>query len=99
MKYLVLYRGPTPPPDASHAGWRDWFGEIGDALVDIGSPTANGHTVRADGSMANTATNLTGYSIIEGRDLDAAKALLDDHPILSDEAEYSIEVFEIPKKQ
>ncbi|SRR6266540_508562 len=98
MKYILLYRGPATPPDASHEGWREWFGQIGDALIDIGSPMANGHTVHADGTATDIATNLNGYSLIEADDLEAVGRLLKDHPFLRHGDQYAIEIFEIPTK-
>jgi hypothetical protein len=40
MRFLLLYSGPPTPPDSSHEGWPEWFSKVGDALVDLGSPTA-----------------------------------------------------------
>ena len=97
MKFLLLYNGPPTPPDASHAQWPDWFNAIGDALVDIGSPMANGQSVRGDGSVSASALDLNGFSIIEAPDADAARALLKDHPLFALE-DYTIEIFEVPRK-
>ena len=47
-RFLLLYKGPPTPPQASHGGWPEWFTEIGDGLVDLGSPMANGVVVHAD---------------------------------------------------
>jgi hypothetical protein len=99
LTYILLYRGPATPPDASHEGWPAWFGQIGGALIDIASPMANGHTVHADGTVADIASNLNGYSLIQADDLDAAERLVKDHPFLKHGDEYAIEIFEVPKKQ
>jgi len=40
--FILLYRGPTTPPDASHQGWPEWFARTGDRLVDVGSPMLGG---------------------------------------------------------
>jgi hypothetical protein len=68
--FVLLYNGPTTSPGASHEGWPDWFQSIGDKLVDIGSPMANGFVVHSDGTTSDTAASFNGYSIIraEGRD-------------------------------
>jgi hypothetical protein len=55
MRFLLLYSGPPTPPDSSHEGWPEWFSKIGDALVDLGSPTANGFVLRGDGSTSDPA--------------------------------------------
>src|SRR6266498_657728 len=98
MKYIVLYRGPVTSPDASHEGWPEWFAQIGDALIDRGSPMANGHTVHTDGRTTDVATNLNGYSLIEADDFEAAGRLLKEHPFLRHGDDYAIEIFEIPDK-
>jgi hypothetical protein len=98
MKYLLLYKGPTTPPDASHAAWPDWFNRIGDALVDVGSPMQNGQSVRGDGWARESAASLNGYSIIEASDMEAAQALLTNHPLFEAGDEYTIEIYEVPRK-
>lgn len=52
-RYLLLYSGPPAPPNATHAGWPEWFRSLGDALVDMGSPMRDGIGVRSDGSTRN----------------------------------------------
>jgi hypothetical protein len=98
MKYILLYRGPLTPPDAFHSGWREWFTQVGDGVVDIGSPMRNGHSVSSDGTLADSAPTLNGYSVIETDDFEAAWTSVADHPYLSLGAEYSIDIYEVPKK-
>ena len=98
MKYLLLYKWPATPPDASHAAWPDWFNRIGDALVDVGSPMQNGQSVRGDGSARESAASLNGYSIVEAPDMEAAQALLENHPLFEAGDEYTIEIYEVPRK-
>jgi hypothetical protein len=98
MRFVLLYSGPPTPPDASHEGWPEWFGKIGDALVDLGSPTANGFVVHADGSTSGHPRGLNGYSIVQAEDRGAALDLVRDHPFLALGSEYTIEVFEAPKR-
>src|SRR5579859_4941331 len=57
--YILLYRGPTGPEDASHEGWPEWFAKIGDSLIDIGSPMPNGDAVAAEGE-SRAALDLNG---------------------------------------
>jgi hypothetical protein len=98
VKYILLYRGPLTPPDASHSGWREWFTQVGEGVVDIGSPMRNGQSVRSDGTLADSAPTLNGFSLIEAEDFDTARTLVEDHPYLSLGAEYSIDIYEVPKK-
>jgi len=89
--FLLLYSGPPTPPDASHKGWPEWFGKLGDALVDVGSPMANGVVLHADESTSDDASRLNGYSVIQAE-------RRSDHPLLVLGREYTIERFEVPKK-
>jgi hypothetical protein len=97
-RFLLLYKGPPTPPQASHEGWPEWFGAIGDALVDLGSPMTNGVVLYADGSTSADAAGLNGYSVIQAEDRSTAVDLVRDHPLLALGSEYAIEVFEVPKK-
>lgn len=96
--FILLYRGPVTPPDAAHKGWPEWFKGLGDKLVDIGSPMANGFVVHSGGTTSDPATSFNGYSLIRAETRDEALALLEDHPFLAQGSEYAIEVFEAPAK-
>jgi hypothetical protein len=96
-RFLLLYKGPPTPPDASHEGWPEWFKSIGDALVDVGSPARNGVVVHADGSTSDDAIGLNGYSLIQAEGMSEALDLVRDHPLL-ELGEWVIEVFEVPKR-
>jgi hypothetical protein len=102
-KYMLLYNGPATPPEEMAAedrqavmeAWGAWMGSVGDALTDVGAPTANGVAVVDDGSTG-AATEINGYSIVEADDLDGAKALVDGHPFLKDgSGRFSIEIHEL----
>jgi hypothetical protein len=95
---ILLYKGPATPPAASHEGWPEWFQSIGDKLVDMGSPMANGFVIHSDGTTSETASSLNGYSIIRAEDRDEALDLVKSHPFLGLGPEYTIEVFEVPRK-
>lgn len=96
-KFFIFYKGPPTPPNASHEKWPDWFGKVGDQLVDGGSPMQNGLVLHKDGSTSDLATNLNGYSIIQGKNIDEALSLIKDHPFLTlGTDEFSVEVFELP---
>jgi hypothetical protein len=97
-RFLLLYKGPPAPPGASHEGWPEWFRGIGDALVDLGSPMKNGVVLHADGSTSGDATGLRGYGVIQAEGRSEALDLLRDHPLLALGNDYTIEMFEVPKK-
>jgi hypothetical protein len=97
-QFLLLYNGPATPPGASHAGWPEWFDRIGAALVDMGSPMENGFVVHSDGSTADDASSLNGFSLIQAEGRDQALDLVKDHPFLALGSEYIVEVFEVPNR-
>lgn len=89
-KFMLLYVSPVTPEemmaDVSPEDmqkmmepWMAWFGKMGSAFVDMGTPLGHGANVTKEGSSASK-TQIAGYSIIEAADLDAAKALVADHP-------------------
>lgn len=102
-KFMLLYKGPATPmedltPEQSEQigqAWGVWIGKVGSAMVDLGTPFGARTTVQGDGS-AGTASDLNGYTIVEVPDLDAARALCDGHPFLSDgTANFGVEVYEL----
>jgi hypothetical protein len=95
-RFMLLYVGPATPPDASHAGWPEWFASLGDRLVDRGSPLADGHAVHADGTTAESATQLNGYSIVEAEDVAGVRKLIKEHPYLLAGGGRRIELYSLP---
>ena len=96
-KFILFYKGPPTPPDASHEKWPIWFSQVGDRLVDRGSPMQNGLALHKDGSTSASATNFNGYSIIQAENIDEALPLIKDHPFLIlGTDEFTVEVFELP---
>jgi hypothetical protein len=97
-KFMVLYKGPATRPGASHEGWPEWFRKLGGALVDVGSPTINKVSVASTGSSNVSTLDINGYSVIQADDEEAARGLVLDHPYFALGSEYTIEVWELPKK-
>ena len=102
-KYIMIYSGPASDVSemteaqgkAVMEKWGAWMGKVGGAIVDVGSPFGPGTSVVDDGSARRSA-ELSGYSIVEAASLEAAKALTDGHPFLSEgKGKYAIEVFEL----
>ena len=96
--FILLYIGPITPPGASLEGWPEWFQSIGDKLVDMGSPMTNGFVVHSDGTTSDTAASFNGYSIIRAEDRDEVLDVVRDHPFLAAGSEYTLEVFDVPRK-
>jgi hypothetical protein len=88
-KYLVTYTGGATPEttteaerDAIMKAWMDWFASLGDAVVDIGSPTGPSKTVMPGGVVSDGGADITGYSVITADTLDAAADACRRHPHL-----------------
>jgi len=96
--YLLVYHGGSMPESEEEGkkvmqAWNDWFGTLGDALVDGGNPVSQVRTIGNDGAVRDGTVNPpSGYSIIKAESLDAAVALAKGCPVLRDGA--SVEVAE-----
>ena len=102
-KYMMLYKGPATDMSAmapdqvqeEMGRWMAWYGGLGEAVIDMGSPFGMGGSVVDNGSEG-TASDLTGYSIVEADSLDAAKAMTSGHPFIRESTgDYAIDVFEM----
>lgn len=87
-KFIFAYHGGGRPetPEAGEqemAKWKAWLGGMGDACADMGSPVGLSKTISAGGVADDGGANpLSGYSIVEVGDIDAAVALAKGCPIL-----------------
>ncbi len=88
-RFLLSYHGGTmgDTPDqqaAQMAKWMAWFGSLGAGLVDQGRPISTARTVASDGSVAEGggANMVTGYTVIDATDLDAAVRIARGCPLL-----------------
>jgi hypothetical protein len=98
-KYLFAYHGGGAPEteqefEAVMAAWGAWMGSLGEALVDGGAPTTSLATVSADGVADDGGPHpITGYSLFEADDLEAAIKAARGCPIL--DAGGTVEVAEV----
>jgi hypothetical protein len=87
-KFLVTYHGGQQPdsPEAAQrvmSAFMAWSQKTGSALVDPGAPLGPAKVVSSKAVTDGTADGpCGGYSIIEAADLDAAVALVTDHPFV-----------------
>ena len=102
-KFLFLYRGPATPmedftPEQSAEqmqAWGAWMGKVGSALADPGAPLG-ARTAVSDNGTSPPPSDQTGYTIVEAESLDAARALTDGHPFLSEgKGRFTVEIFEL----
>ena len=96
-KFVYIYTGgqmaDTPAAqDEAMQAWGAWFGTLGDAVTDMGSPFAGSATVGPDGVSDGGATGASGYSIVTAGSLDEAAALAKGCPVLTGGG--SVEVYE-----
>ena len=87
-KFVFAYHGGGKPESEEEgakvmAAWQSWLGGMGDSCVDMGAPVGMSKTVSAGGVADNGGANpLSGYTIVEAPDIDAAVALAKGCPIL-----------------
>ena len=99
-KYIFAYHGggaPSDPADQEKAmnAWMSWFGDMGAAVVDGGNPVGLSKTVSRDAVTGDGGANpISGYSIVEAPDHDAACHMAKKCPMVVD-GSGSVEVAEI----
>ena len=100
--YLLVFHGGSMPESQEEGAkimqaWTDWFGTLGDAVIDRGNPVSQVKTIASNGSVSDGGTNpSTGYSIIKADSLDAAVALAKGCPVLQGGASVEVaETFEV----
>src|SRR5690349_18411712 len=97
-KFVLAYRGGAmaETPEAQEAAmqaWMNWFGELGDSVVDGGNPFGPSMTRTGGGEPAEGApSELTGYSIVEAADLKDAADKAGGCPVLASGG--SVDVYE-----
>ncbi len=96
-KYVLIYQGGRMSgTEAEQAkgmeAWMSWFGTLGAAVTDGGSPFGASTAVTADGSTVAASAALSGYSILDADSLDGAADLAKGCPVL--ELGGSVEVYE-----
>ncbi len=89
-KYMLVYTGGmgmgADPEEQQRimAEWGAWYGTMGAAIVDGGSPFGEARHLKGNGVEAGALgdTPATGYTVIEADSLDAAAAACEGHPHL-----------------
>jgi len=80
-KFVYIYYSGEGD-ESSMDDWKNWFGKLGDKLMDPGNPMAGGQAVHQGGVMAVKDMPVTGYSIVDARDKDEAVELAKDCPLV-----------------
>jgi hypothetical protein len=91
-KFVFLYKGFVTPTSEIGQAWMDWFGAVGDQMVDSGNPMSQGVEVTPDGVLQLPAgpDSLTGYSIVNADSLDAAIDLAKTNPMITSVVVYEL---------
>jgi len=105
-RFLIIYHAPkeamaqtmnvTPEQAAKGmAVWQQWVQRTGSNLVDMGAPLFNSQALNAQGETSESSKNVSGFSIIQAEDMEAAKAIMAGHPHISGwHPESTIEIHE-----
>jgi hypothetical protein len=88
--FLLVYTGGGMPETEEEQAvvmkaWEDWFGELGDHLVDGGNPTGpEAKSIHSDGAVHDGPEGkmVTGYSMLKAESLDQAVTLAKGCPML-----------------
>jgi hypothetical protein len=96
--FVLVYKGGAMGQSEAEqqqimAQWGQWFGSLGQAIVDGGNPFGTSSSIGSDGSVKEgAASQLTGYSILKADDMSGATKMAKGCPVLSTGG--SIEVYE-----
>lgn len=103
-KFMFVYHAPAMPEGAPEMSpedmqaemgkWMAWSEKVGSKMVDFGAPLAGGIRVTKDGTSPSTK-EVSGYTLIEADDMDAALELARIHPHLDTPGGCEIEVHEV----
>ena len=90
-KFILLYYGFVTPTKEIGEAWGKWFESVGDKFVDAGSPFGYGREITKTGTKELTLDRdaITGYSIINAKDMDEAESIAKTNPMIT-----SIRVYE-----
>ncbi|KAA3648069.1 MAG: hypothetical protein DWQ07_03495 [Chloroflexi bacterium] len=80
------------------AEWEQWYGKLGEAIVDGGNPFSASKSISASGVSDGAASSpaATGYTVISADSLDDAVAKSQDHPHVKHGGEVTVyETFQV----
>ena len=91
-KFMFLHFGFEKPTPEIMGAWGKWFESIADKTVDQGGHFSGAREISKSGTkdLPMGMQSITGYTIIEAADLDAAEKIAQDNPYIA-----SIRVYEI----
>jgi len=104
-KFLILYASEksaeeqmkNASPEDMKKGmepWIAWYKSQGSAIVDQGNPLGKPFALNKKGVTKAHTHLITGYSIVEAKDIETVKVMAIDHPHLN-QPKTSIEILQI----
>lgn len=84
-------------PEQMEAGmkiWDAWKEQLGDRLLEMGSPLMGGTRLAADGRSMPSDKGVSGYSFLQAESMEEAIALTRKHPHFSYGDDFFIEIYE-----
>ena len=84
-KFIFLYVGFEQPTPEIMQVWGEWFESISDSVVDSGNPFGPGRDVTKSGTtdLPLGKDSITGYTIINAKDMNEAEELAKGCPHIS----------------
>lgn len=87
--FALIYSGgsmaQTPAEQqASMQAWTEWFGTLGDAVVQVGNPFGASVSVSGNGVSRPGSLGASGYSVVRAESLDEAAGFAKGCPIIAD---------------
>ena len=88
-QYFISYHGGRAPESPEQgakqmAEWKAWLDNLGDAVINPGTPLMNGATVTsANVSTDGAPFSMAGFSVIEAADMDAILEIAKACPMLA----------------
>jgi hypothetical protein len=94
-KFLYVYYGGNMETDPkkqkeSMDAWMKWFASLGKAVVDAGNPTMPGKMISKSGAKNISGDPVTGYSIVQAENLEAAIKMAKGSPQLTAKGQIAV---------
>jgi hypothetical protein len=105
-KFLIIYYAPqeirqqmavlTPEQQrAQISAWTAWAQNCGNMLLDFGAPLLNGKLIMAGGTVFDSISEVTGYSLLQAPDGASVVEALKNHPHFQSGDQCRIEMLEM----
>jgi len=87
-QYVLAYHGGKQPESPekgaeSYAKWQNWLGELGEAVINPGTPLSNSKMVSLEGVNDDLGPEaMMGFSVITAENMEAALEITKSCPFL-----------------